>query len=599
MSPSDGLESDDELSLPAGSQQLKSPGNENSRPPSHDGPAPVPFNIPPIPSRTRGPQSYLQDDDPPSPYVESSPTVSIPPPSPAIRSSRAPPIPMSSPKTSSAPQIRAPPPPPPTGLPSPKISTGDSKRISQVLRSPRIQDSEEEITAYEGDYDTDIPPSATRKEALRSHVRAPSLEDSTRADEAISHHSALPSLGLPISSVPRAAPPPPPSYPPKNARQSSDMPRVPPPPPPSKEQAPEIANTSFEPYSQTVPRTDRSAKSRNNSFEDPSTGIEHEPENIYATSSPRRELPPTPQQTAPPYNQPSSIPPLSRPVPKQSLEVQRPNFGGRRSMDTPRLSSEQGFIAGDIDLGQDSKWWTELNSVPPVLRNRQDLIYELEETSTTRRGGKQAMAKTLYILYMDYSQTVISAHFETRDPGAVTLEQRHEPPPSRLRQDQLEDAHTKFGSVLGDEATSKKDSVVGDGTPPALVSELISSLSDALPPVGIRAYGALVYTNLANASIQQFDEIRPGDVITFRSAKFQGHHGGLVKSKYATEIGKPDHVGIVVDWDGTKQKVRAWEQGREGRRVRMESFKLGDLRSGEVKVWRVMARNWVGWEGQG
>ena len=63
------------------------------------------------------------------------------------------------------------------------------------------------------------------------------------------------------------------------------------------------------------------------------------------------------------------------------------------------------------------------------------------------------------------------------------------------------------------------------------------------------------------------------------------------------DVGRPEHVGIVVDWDGTKRKLRAWEQGREGRRVKMESFRLGDLRSGEVKIWRVVGRAWVGWEG--
>ena len=69
--------------------------------------------------------------------------------------------------------------------------------------------------------------------------------------------------------------------------------------------------------------------------------------------------------------------------------------------------------------------------------------------------------------------------------------------------------------------------------------------------------------------------------------------------KYSIEVGKPgaDHVGVVEDWDGTKKKIRAWEQGRESRKVRLESFKLGDMRSGECKVWRVMGRGWVGWEG--
>jgi hypothetical protein len=107
-----------------------------------------------------------------------------------------------------------------------------------------------------------------------------------------------------------------------------------------------------------------------------------------------------------------------------------------------------------------------------------------------------------------------------------------------------------------------------------------------------------VYGNLANASTTQNDEIRPGDIITFRNAKFQGKHGAM-HAKYSMEVGGGGigHVGIVAEWDGTKKKVRAWEQGREKKKVGLESFKLDDLRSGEVKIWRVMERSWVGWEG--
>ena len=505
---------------------------------------------------------------------------------------------MSSPAMSPPPQLRAPPPPPPHGLPSANTLVSESRSHPQMSKRPLVQDSDEEITAYEGDYDTDIPPSGTRKETSRSHVRAPSWEEDTGADETTFHKSGFSPLSSPTSAAPRAVPPPPPSHPPRHARLSSDMPRAPPPPPPSKEQVPEVQNSNFDTHAQAVLRGERSSDFSKNTSEDVTTQMEHDPKILPSSSSSWREMPTTPQQSAPQYTPVASLPAPSRTIPRQSLEVHRQSFGGRRSTDNPRLSSEQGFIAGDIDLGQDSRWWTEPNSLPPVLRNRRDLIYECEETSTTKRGGKQAVTKTLYILYMDYSQTVISVQFETRDPGTANIEQRHEPPPTRLRQDQLEEAHTQFGAILGDQVTSKRESVVGDGTPQALVSELISSLPDALPPVGVRAYGALVYANLANASIQQFDEIRTGDIVTFRSAKFQGHHGSLVKSKYAVEVGKPDHVGIVVDWDGTKQKVRVWEQGRESKKVRVESFKLSDLRSGEVKVWRIMARNWVGWEGQ-
>lgn len=115
--------------------------------------------------------------------------------------------------------------------------------------------------------------------------------------------------------------------------------------------------------------------------------------------------------------------------------------------------------------------------------------------------------------------------------------------------------------------------------------------------MGTRAYGALVYSNMANASTQQHDVIRPGDIVSFRNSKFQGKHGAM-HAKYSAEVGKPDHVAIVAEWDGTKKKLRAWEQGRENKKVKLESYKLDDLRSGEVKVWRVVARNWVGWNSQ-
>lgn len=193
--------------------------------------------------------------------------------------------------------------------------------------------------------------------------------------------------------------------------------------------------------------------------------------------------------------------------------------------------------------------------------------------------------------------------FDPSNPSDAQLEQRHEPPPPRLRQDQLEAAHERFGRKIAEAVSKNKDTVVGDGTPAGLVTELLKPFKDALLPIGTRAYGALVYSNLANASTSQFDEIRPGDIITLRNAKLQGKHGPM-HAKYSIEVGGDGvgHVGVVSEWDGTKKKVRAWEQGRDGKgkkgKVQLESYKLDDLRSGEVRVWRVVERGWVGWEGE-
>lgn len=205
------------------------------------------------------------------------------------------------------------------------------------------------------------------------------------------------------------------------------------------------------------------------------------------------------------------------------------------------------------------------------------------------------VSKDVYALFMDYSQTVITVTYDPKNPSDASFEQRQEAPPLQPRQDQLENAHLELGTQISNAANDVQNTTVGDGTPFGLVQHVLSPLSTALRPVGTRAYGAPVYSNLANASVQQNDEIRAGDIISLRNARFQGHRGTM-HQKYSAEIGKPDHVGIVVDWDGTKKKIRAWEQGRESKKVKMESFRLNDMRSGECKVWRVMPRSWVGWE---
>lgn len=272
-------------------------------------------------------------------------------------------------------------------------------------------------------------------------------------------------------------------------------------------------------------------------------------------------------------------------------------MSARRSTDQQRPAGESGFIADDIDLAVQSGWWKQASQVPPVLQGRRDIFFESDESTTTNQGSKTIVTRETWILFQDYSQTIITARYDPYDPSDVELDQRHEPPPRPLRQDEMEDFYERFGLPISTAASSKKDSVVGDGTPMALVLELLRPFKDALRPIGSRAFGALVYSNMANASTQQNDVIRPGDILSIRNAKFQGKHGPM-HAKYSVEVGKPDHVAIVAEWDGTKKKVRAWEQGRENKKVKMESFKLDDLRSGEVKIWRVMPRSWVGWNTQ-
>lgn len=529
---------------------------------------PQPSQPPVLPARSPPPMSPRADEPPPMSPTTSSKRLSRPPP----------PIPGSAPAPPA--QSRPPPPPPPGALS--RQSTADVGIPLPTRPAQAGEDDDEEVTEYEGDYDTDIASSAPHKDALKAHARDSSQEDNFI--QSPSGDAPPPTLPPPIptSTAPRAVPPPVPSQPaPENTRRSVDAPRVAPPPLP-----PKTTDDEYDAYSHTT-----ATPGLGSSYSKTPRIEEEEP---YFPNQPQMQSPP---MQSPPDRRAPPPAPSGRTGNRQSLDVGRPSMSGRRSVDVNRPSAELGFIANDIDLAVQSGWWKQGNQVPPVLQGRRDIFFESEETTSTNQGAKTIVTREIFVLFQDYSQTILTVRHDPYDPSDVELEQRHDPPPRPLRQDQMEEFYERFGRPISDAVAAKKDTIVGDGTPQGLVLELLRPFRDALRPVGTRAYGALVYSNMANASTQQHDMIRPGDIITIRNAKFQGKHGAM-HAKYSAEVGKPDHVAVVAEWDGTKKKVRAWEQGRESKKVKVESFKLDDLRSGEVRIWRVMPRSWVGWNSQ-
>lgn len=574
-SPSAGSESDDELSEHPMPEPLATPRVESTT--ASRAPPPPPPGAPPVePSSPRSPgarqQSFFGGGDESSPTSTTAAT--------SLSNKRAsrppPPIPMMIPASPPPATSRPPPPPPPGGLS--RRSTADNRPLSPTKVNPKELSDEEEITEYEGDYDTDIASSVPHKDALKSHGRDSSIDETTSVSSPST--AAPPSLPPPIpsASAPRAPPPvpnQPPPTPKADYRKSVDMPRMAPPPPPPPKEAVQT-DAEYDPYNYSVP-----------SQSAPAPGYAQPP-----AKSPRS--PEIPQGFHPPPPPPSG--PQSSRTARQSLDVGRASHSGRRSVDLLGPPMESHYVANDIDLLPSSNWWTQPKGMPPQLQGRKDIFFESEQ-SVSAQGSKSIVTRDIYVLYHDYSQTVITVSYDAKNLVDPHLSQRHEPPPRSLRQDQLEQSYERFGRQIAEAVKGKKETVVGDGTPHGLIHELLRPHKDALMPVGTRAYGALVYANMANASTTVNDEIRPGDIMSIRNAKFSGKHGAL-GHKYSIEVGRPDHVAVVAEWDGSKKKVRVWEQGRESKKTKLESFRLDDLRSGEIKIWRVMPRSWVGWEGQ-
>ncbi|KAF3281679.1 hypothetical protein TWF970_002225 [Orbilia oligospora] len=562
----EGSESDDEMSGDDPKTSIASPVPQE--PPSV--PRRPSMGVAPPPPPPQRPDTLDTNTAKRTSYVGSPPLLPDSPSTPLnikrasyiSKGGQIPPIPLSvapvpTPPTSSA--TRGPPPPPPVGPPV--------RRSAEEPRQGRNDDDDdEEVTEYEGDIDTELDDSKkTFKDSLGARQNE---EEAEQSDE-----TPLPSPQI------QTAPPPP--------RQAPGLPPPPPPPPPSApisplvvDVLPSIPPPPLPPTSPPITRRELPERTRPISYiRVPPTFPEAEEEEFGDASDN--------QGTS--IRQEKSHARPSEDRPRASLS------SSRRSVDLSRSLHDNSFQARDEDLGTTTNWWTQEATPPPAFQNRgKDIYYEVEDATTSKRGGRAHITRDVYILFSDYSQTIITARFDRDTPANASLEQRHEPPPQPLRQDKLEEAWNSFGKAILEGAKSLENKVVGDGNPSALPGELIKEISGALAPIGNKAYGVTVYQNLGNATIQQLDEIRGGDIITFRNAKFQGHKGGL-HQKYNLDLSKTDHVGVVYDWDGTKKKIRIFEQGRESKKVKIESFRIGDLRSGEVKIWRVVGRSWVNW----
>ncbi|ANB11514.1 Bbc1p [Sugiyamaella lignohabitans] len=530
------------------------------------------------------------------------------------------------------PHSRPPPPPlPVAGLP-PQV--------------PEQDNFSDETTGYEADEDTDIYNSkdeASGSPRAGFHGRQLSTGSSSGVDS--SHHQHQHHRNQPVlPGRPHTTTGPPPPIPGGIAPTSPPVPppgvRAPPPPPPVAAPPPlglpprppvdfsEETSSDLQ-GSDESDTTEQYEQDHSSGFEDDSvTPVEP------VRSAPRGPPPPAPIVTpmAPVHNVPPPIPPVAPPVaPPGAPPVAPPAAGStgargsssvspsttqghfsRRSIDQRTGTASQGrtsldsgnsFVAHDIDPDVSSQWWTVPNGVPSAIsRNLGNLIYEIDDSQSTKRGGRVVVSRDVYVLYHDYSQSVITARYDQQDPvGSVVFEQTHTAPPS-WRQDQLEDAYKVYGRKVLEEA--QKLSSSGSSSSANLVADIVAAQPRALPAIGRRAYGALVYDNLANASVKQFDEIRPGDIVAFRNAHFQGHKGSL-HTKYSVDVGKDDSIssGVIYEWDGTKKKIRVYIQPESSSssktssgKLKQESYRLSDLKSGEVRVYRVVGRNYVDWE---
>ncbi|OAX35991.1 hypothetical protein K503DRAFT_722107 [Rhizopogon vinicolor AM-OR11-026] len=176
-----------------------------------------------------------------------------------------------------------------------------------------------------------------------------------------------------------------------------------------------------------------------------------------------------------------------------------------------------------------------------------------------------------------------------------TSGQTARPADQQLNADELMAIWGKVGVQIVESATmlfdKSKRSLVGDGSYAGFVRAVIAQVPNAQrPSLDGEDWGYMIYAQTASSVQRRVAEIMPGDVIAFWDAKLKGHKG---LQTYSQNVGAGENgplLGVVSEVEGKKSKVRVWQANQHVGQQTVEnvSYRLEDLKSGNVKVFRIM-----------
>ncbi|KAH9035608.1 hypothetical protein EDB84DRAFT_1485222 [Lactarius hengduanensis] len=164
--------------------------------------------------------------------------------------------------------------------------------------------------------------------------------------------------------------------------------------------------------------------------------------------------------------------------------------------------------------------------------------------------------------------------------------------PARMTVDELRAVWGRVGVHVAEAAGAllerSKNKLVGNGSYEGFVAEALAGVPNALASYGPGEYGFLVYAQTAAQVHTRLADIMPGDVVVLEGARLKGHKGLHSYSMSAGE--SAPCMGVVSEFDPKKLKLRALQANRRVGQATVESvsYRLEDLKSGTIKVYRVL-----------
>lgn len=261
------------------------------------------------------------------------------------------------------------------------------------------------------------------------------------------------------------------------------------------------------------------------------------------------------------------------------------------------MGRQKSFKARDLDIASE-RWWRCRPVQPPSsVTSLDDVFIRLQGTSSLVKGVTISQYE-LIVIRDDYSKTVVNVKFEDNpdDESSTELTQSHYHPPEPYEVSKLQSLSYTFGPQIVSRAKAKEDEKGFKGIEGStFVKTIIQSLGNALEPVG-STFGQVIYhcnviqdSKGSQPEIHVMDDIRPGDVVACYGASFKGKGIGHNSMNLGSLVNP--HIGVVYENDIKKNKFKAF--GIFNGKVELMSYRLDELRSGSIVVYRVLDKTFI------
>lgn len=311
-----------------------------------------------------------------------------------------------------------------------------------------------------------------------------------------------------------------------------------------------------------------------------------------------KEAPPSSVSSGVPPNPPVPVPPASSAPVRPSSHPQPPlppSVAATRSVApiSKRTTTKEGLESlheSAVNFDPSEQWWLKKTTPTKLFSHKVNYLMEVDDHLIKKRLHQEIMIRDFYFLFEDYFQLQLTLTFDVNNPQAsVQSSQRFIA--LKSQPDLLKKNSEEYGHYIYEQALSLVHSQT-----PSLVDTILQQLgNDIIKPIESRTYGIPLFSHKAGQALDSSSllTIRAGDILVIRKGKFETHK--MIGPKETVSVGTDatPYVSVVSEFDATKNKIRVIEE-REGKVVQA-AYKIDHMKSGKLKVFRVVGRSYVGW----